>query len=114
MLSEYSHLISNDVNEAILAMHGIKRDEQKESLLKPRQCPRCQTINAKDARFCHKCGGVLDVNTAIELEEERKIGDDIMTELVKDPLIQKILLKKIIDLGLKDKLLRGYQGGKSQ
>jgi integrase/recombinase XerD len=114
MLSEYSHLISNDVNEAILAMHGIKTDEQKESLLKPRQCPRCQTINAKDARFCHKCGGVLDVNTAIELEEERKIGDDIMTELVKEPEVQKVLLKKLIELGLVDKLLKGYQGGKSQ
>lgn len=114
MLSEYSHLISSDVNEAILAMHGIKTDEKKEPLFKPRQCPRCSAINANDACFCHKCGSVLDVNTALEIDEERRIGDEIMTELVKDPEVQKLLAKKIIDMGLKDKLLKGAQRCRSQ
>jgi ribosomal protein L40E len=109
MLSEYSHLISSDVNQAILAMHGIRTDKQKESLLKPKQCPRCSTINSKDARFCHKCGSILDVNTAVELDEERKKSDDMMVELVKDPEIQKILAKKIIDMGLRDKLFKGIE-----
>ena len=107
MLSEYSHLISSDVNEAILAMHGIKTDKQKESLLKPKQCPRCSSINSRDARFCEKCGSVLDVNTAVELDEERSKGDDLMAQLVKDPEVQKILARKIVDMGLRDKLLRG-------
>jgi len=107
MLSEYSHLISSDVNEAILAMHGIKTENQKESLLKPKQCPRCETINSKDARFCQKCGSVLDVNTALELDDQRSKGDDLMAELVKDPEIQKILVKKIVEMGLKDKLVKG-------
>jgi len=106
MLSEYSHLISSDVNDAILTMHGIKTDKQKESLLKPKQCPRCSTINSADARFCHKCASILDVKTAIKLDEERKSSDDIMSELVKDPDIQKSLVKKIIEMGLKDKLLK--------
>jgi integrase/ribosomal protein L40E len=106
MLSEYSHLISSDVNEAILAMHGIKTENQKESLLKPKQCPRCETINAKDARFCQKCGSVLDVNTALELDDQRSKGDDLMSELVKDPEIQKILVKRIMEMGLKDKLVK--------
>lgn len=104
MLSEYSHLISSDVNEAILAMHGIKTENQKESLLKPKQCPRCETINSKDARFCQKCGSVLDVNTALELDDQRSKGDDLMSELVKDPEIQKILVKRIVEMGLKDRL----------
>ena len=107
VLSEYSHLISSDVNEAILAMHGIKTENQKESLLKPKQCPRCETINSSDARFCQKCGSVLDVNTALELDDQRSKGDGLMAELVKDPVIQKILIKKIMDLGLKNELLQG-------
>jgi integrase/recombinase XerD len=107
MLSEYSHLISSDVNDAILKMHGIKKDNDRESLLKPKQCPRCETINSSDSRFCQKCGSVLDVNTALELDDERSKGDDLMAELVKNPEIQKILVKRIIEMGLKDKLVKG-------
>ncbi len=88
-------------------MHGIKTENQKESLLKPKQCPRCETINSKDARFCQKCGSVLDVNTALELDDQRSKGDDLMAELVKDPEIQKILVKRIVEMGLKDKLVKG-------
>jgi integrase len=109
MLSEYSHLVSSDVNDAILAMHGIKTGEEKESLLKPKQCPRCATINSTDALFCHKCASVLDVKTAMKLDEERSRSDDLMSELVKDPKIQKILLQKILQLGIKDQLLKGVE-----
>jgi integrase len=106
MLSEYSHLVSSDVNDAILAMHGIKTGEEKESLLKPQQCPRCACINEKEALFCHKCASVLDVKTAITLDEKRKSSDDLMSELVKDPKIKEILVQKILELGIKDKLLK--------
>ena len=109
MLSEYSHLISSDVNEAILAMHGIKTDKQKESLFKPKQCPRCSIINSKDACFCHKCGSILDVNTAVELDEQRRSADDLMTELMKDPEVQRLLARKVVDMGLQGKLLKGVE-----
>jgi ribosomal protein L40E len=86
-------------------MHGIKTDTQKKSLLKPKQCPRCETINAKDARFCHKCGSVLDVNTALELDDQWSKGDDLMSQLVKDPEILKLLTRKIMEMGLKDRFM---------
>ena len=60
MLSEYSHLVSSDVNNAILEIHGIKTVEDKESKLKPKHCPRCRDINANDDLFCRKCGSFLD------------------------------------------------------
>ena len=104
MLSEYSHLISNDVNKAILAMHGIKTGKEKESLFKPKQCPRCETINSKEARFCQSCGSILDVNTAIDLDEKRSSGDDLVSELLEDPEIRRKLAKMVIDRGLKHKL----------
>ena len=106
MLSEYSHLISKDANDAILAMHGIKTDKQKESLFKPKQCPRCSVINSRDACFCHKCGCILEVNAAIDLDEQRHRADDLMTELMKDEEVQKMLARKVIDMGLRDRLLK--------
>ena len=107
MLSEYSHLISSDVNNAILEIYDIKTKDSRESILKPTQCPRCSAINSKDARFCQKCSSILDVNTAVELDEERRKGDELMAKLMKDSEVQKLLARKIIDLGLKDELLKG-------
>jgi integrase/recombinase XerD len=105
MLSEYSHLISSDANEAILEMHGINTENKKESLFKPKQCPRCSTINSNDARFCQKCGSILDVQTAVDLDEERRKSDEMMAELMSDPEVQKILTKTAIKMGFKEKLL---------
>ena len=111
MLSEYSHLISSDVNEAILAMHGIKTDKKKESLFKPKQCPRCLAINSKDARFCQKCSSVLDVNAALDLDQQRRSADELMSKLMKDPKIMQTIVKRIAEMGLRDKLLKDISRG---
>lgn len=105
MLSEYSHLISKDANDAILAMHGIKTEDATENILKPKQCPRCGKINSPEALFCQQCTSVLDVKTALELDEKRQQGDELMTALVQDPEVQRILLRKIMDKGLAKDLL---------
>jgi len=107
MLSEYAHLMSNDVNNTILEIYGIKKDKTEESMLIPKQCPRCSTINSISAMFCTQCGFTLDVKTAIKLDEERRKGDEILAELFKDPEMQKAIVKKIVDMGLKDELLKG-------
>ncbi|MEK9137827.1 MAG: tyrosine-type recombinase/integrase, partial [Bacteroidota bacterium] len=51
MLSEYSHLVSRDVNDVILQIHGITPEDKKEAP-KVKECPRCRKINAADARYC--------------------------------------------------------------
>ena len=109
MLSEYSHLISKDANDAILAMHGIKTDKQKESLFKPKQCPRCSVINSADACFCHKCGCILDVNAAIDLDDQRSHADKMMNQLVKNPEVLQFLVRKIAQMGLEDKFLKNAE-----
>lgn len=99
MLSEYSHLVSSDVNDAILEIHGIKKAEERESRLKPKQCPMCTTINSKDALFCRKCANVLEVKTAVELDEKRKGYDDILAKFLKDSETQALFVKKARELG---------------
>ena len=48
-----------------------------------------------------------DVDTALELDDQRSRGDELISELVKDPEIQRKLVKKIMEMGLGDKLLKG-------
>jgi site-specific recombinase XerD len=83
MLSEYSHLISADVNDAILKAHGIKTEEEIESKLKPKQCPRCKAINPQDHLFCKNCSSVLDEKTAVALDEQRADFDSLMIQLIE-------------------------------
>jgi integrase/recombinase XerD len=110
MLAEYSHLVSDDVNNAILEIHGIKTKKVKESELKPKQCLRCKVINSADALYCDKCSSILDVKTAIELEEQRKGADEIGLLLVKHPKVIGAMLevaKQNPKLGMK---FREYLG----
>lgn len=104
MLSDYSHLISSDVNETILQINGIKTDKEKESVLKPKQCPRCSTINAQGALFCQQCSAVLDTKTAVQIDEKQRDIDNQMMKVLEDENIRKILLKKLVDLGFGEDL----------
>jgi len=96
MLSEYSHLVSADVNDTLLKMHGLGKndDERKEKI---RQCPRCKTINTKTDLFCRRCGSILDVKTAIKLEEKREKKDKGLAEIFNlDKELANKLLRTII------------------
>jgi len=103
MLSEYDHLVSGDVNDTILQMHGIfvKKDEIKQSI---KSCPRCGKINADDAINCMNCSSLLDVKVAIKHDEEQKQVDEVLNELMKDSRVQEILKQKILELEKKNTL----------
>lgn len=105
MASVYVHLSGRDVDDALLKLYGIKDEEKKdESVLNPKKCLRCETINPATGRFCNKCGLPLDVKTAVELEEKKEDVNELMKTLIEQPEIQKILLEKMKELGLGDKL----------
>jgi integrase len=113
MLSEYSHLVSQDVNEVMLEMHGIK-NAKKDNAPKVKQCPRCRAVNPKEYLFCGKCSSVLDVNTAIELDEKRQDSDDFMTSLLKDKEVKEILVRKILESGKGKDLMKIFNGKDNQ
>jgi len=104
MLSEYSHLVSDDVNRTMLEIHGIKTSEKKQES-KIKQCPRCKRINPSGHLFCKDCGSILDIKTAVELDEKRKGFDDIATPLLMDEDVQEALLKAMLKKGLGKKLM---------
>ncbi|MEK6867588.1 MAG: hypothetical protein AABX98_02080 [Nanoarchaeota archaeon] len=103
MPATYVHMSGRDVDTAILRMNGMQTEENKEeSKIVPRKCPRCDTLNAFESKHCSKCGGILDIRYAMELEEKRKEqeevrnnADTLMNMLMKDPDVQKVLMEKI-------------------
>jgi site-specific recombinase XerD len=106
MLSDYSHLVSQDVNSVLLEIHGIKSAEPEKQEPKVRQCPRCRDLNPKDHLFCKKCGGVLDVKTALALDEKRSGFDDILSELItKDEGLREAVVGALMRQGLGKKMM---------
>jgi len=99
MCDVYNHLSMRDVEEKLLKIHGVKPEERpEESPLAPKRCPRCQEMNPATNRFCAKCGAVIDLRTAVRLEEARREGDELMNKLLEDPEFQAFLAKKIAEL----------------
>ncbi len=85
MPSIYVHLSGRDVDQAILRANGIeiKEDENKPKI---NVCPRCKNINTPNNLFCYKCGAVLTLKTAMDLEEKAKPVDDSLNELLESKI----------------------------
>jgi len=74
-------------------MHGLAReDNSKEKVLKLKVCPRCKEENDPISDFCKRCGSVLELETALAVDEQRKAYDKSMTRLLW--LITNRLMKK--------------------
>ncbi len=71
MIKTYIHLADQDVERAILEMHGIKPAEKDEDI-RVLKCPRCSFVNPRDAKFCSRCGLPLTEQAAREVE---KVGE---------------------------------------
>jgi len=71
MVGVYVHLASEDVDEAILRMYGIKTNNNNKDL-EVKQCPRCLMVNPATSRFCSRCGLPLTEEATQEIEEWNK------------------------------------------
>jgi site-specific recombinase XerD/ribosomal protein L40E len=105
MASTYVHLSGRDVDNALLKLHGLAKDEKKEEgILKVKICPRCQEKNDPIARFCKRCASPLDIKTALDFEEKRKRKDEVVAKVIEalseDPKIKERIYKVIKKLKL--------------
>ncbi len=84
MAAVYVHLSGRDTDNAILDMHGLKKEDKKKTQkLKPQKCMRCNEINKSTSKFCDKCGAILDLGTSIDFEKQQKTEKDILHLLVQ-------------------------------
>jgi hypothetical protein len=97
MPSTYVHLSGRDVDQAILGIYGLKKEEEtgKPTKLTPKECPRCHQKNPATNRFCFNCGMALDMQAVMELEEKRGKADELMTMLLGDPEVRRVLRRKL-------------------
>ncbi len=105
MASRYVHLSGRDVDKALMKSYGLDiPEEERDSPLKPLVCAKCNTTNPPTFSYCSKCGGILSLKVAVDLEDKRKISDSIMNDLMEDTDVLSLMLKKIKQKGLGEKL----------
>jgi len=102
MPATYVHMSGKAIDSALLTLYGLKPQEKNQKILEPRQCPRCETLNNHDSKYCNKCSGILDLKLAMEMEqetkeyEEKRVNkDQLMDILLKDPQVQELLIRKM-------------------
>jgi len=99
MAGIYIHMSGKETDETILEINGIHvNKEKKESLMKPKKCSKCRTINEATNRFCKLCGLPLDQKEAdriLKADVERSQADEIMNQLTKDPEILELIKRKL-------------------
>lgn len=67
---KYVHLSGRDIDNSYDRLHGIVDEEnQEESKLTPKDCPRCQEKNPPKARYCNRCGMALSLEAAQKMEQ---------------------------------------------
>jgi site-specific recombinase XerD/ribosomal protein L40E len=98
MASVYVHLSGRDVDGALLRLNGIETEERREVEFKPKICYRCNERNSPISKYCDKCSSVLDVDTALKIDEVRAKADKLLSVLTQDPEILDKLLDKIEQL----------------
>ncbi|WP_456468772.1 tyrosine-type recombinase/integrase [Archaeoglobus sp.] len=104
MIKTYIHLADQDVERAILEMHGIKPAEDSGDL-KVLQCPRCSFVNPSNAKYCSRCGLPLTEEAVREVEEWEERKAKLLEVMTKPEILSLIMslreeierLKKLVD-----------------
>ena len=106
MLAKYEHLASSDQEDAILKLHGLKKQNDSESILFSKICPSCKERNSADKNHCIKCGNILSKRLA-QVREAKK-QDEIKQIERNFGLTVKALQRSILEQQRKlDEILKG-------
>ncbi|MEM3103235.1 MAG: site-specific integrase [Candidatus Nitrosocaldus sp.] len=74
--NRYIHLASSDQREAVLKRYGLLKEgdnsNSSNSIIEPKRCYRCNTLNEPNARICKHCGLIIDPRYAMQIHSERE------------------------------------------
>jgi len=66
----YVHLSGRDIYDTILNIAGVKTERKnEEKKFESFKCPRCSQINQYEAKYCSRCGLILDIKEAVYKDE---------------------------------------------
>lgn len=92
MASIYVHLSGKDLDNTVLKMYGMKKEEDIVDIMKPGRCSRCKELNPKGAQFCFKCGLPLNTEFAAKTEKgEKELAFELMEQIQKNPILLEML-----------------------
>lgn len=77
MVRRYIHWSGRDLDESVLAIHGLVKHEAPNHIIEVIACPRCNQNNAPSSPRCESCGFILDSKLAHEVE------DDLLNRITK-------------------------------
>ncbi len=64
------------MREAVLKRYGLLKEgdnnSNSNSIIEPRKCYRCNTLNEPNARICKHCGLIIDPKYAMQIHSERE------------------------------------------
>lgn len=83
MPARYTHLQNSDVDEIILKHYGVETNEEEKPKI-PKRCNLCDMINDYNSKMCSKCGKPLDLQTALEIEENEKKENEVLSNKVNN------------------------------
>ncbi|WMW22732.1 tyrosine-type recombinase/integrase [Methanolobus mangrovi] len=86
MPGTYIHLSGQQVDDAILSIYGLVKDEDRKPILTSVNCPRCKTMNGPTSDFCCSCGMALNASAATNIDDMQQLGMQLLLEIgAKDP-----------------------------
>ena len=106
-LTTYEHLANSDQEEAVLTLHGIKKESKEESILFFKICPSCKQKNTQDKSHCIHCGQILAKNvvhnTQNMLSSKPRTSEFDIHKTIRG--LQSIILEQNNRISKQDKLL---------
>lgn len=100
----YVHLSGRDIDNAIMKAYGMKvAEEAVKPKLTIQICPRCRQNNSMSSLHCSRCGGPLDIATAIKEDEIEKTAEEALAESLKERELIDRLEKQIVEKKRKNK-----------
>jgi ribosomal protein L40E len=102
----YVHLSGRNVDQKILELKGMKKQEKTAEASAVKGCSRCGHINPPTSKFCMKCALPLDLKAALESDEakEREMLD--MRDMLKQLQQDVTMLMDIADLNREGRNLK--------
>jgi hypothetical protein len=83
MAARYVHLSGKQMDDAILKLYGLKKEEKKEDILAPLKCPRCGHVNDVTFEYCEKCWLPLKPSAQYEVDEVKHLDEKSSIVLVQ-------------------------------
>ena len=90
MLSRYSHLNQDDLDDCYLGAIGAKVTEVKEPDRSLVTCGKCQTVNAPESDLCISCQLPLTMQTAIQMDDKTAQDKEAFIADIVPMLLEKV------------------------